>query len=180
MSTTLARAEVEERGQDRGSRAPARQTALTLAALQRLALRPPDALIAAPGTRWRRCAARSCSRSAVPALMKRTQSLRGELEDLPRVREEIAESKAALDRAAGARGAAGEEIASLIDAKAALLAETERSPAQGGRARRGARAEAKDMRDLWRASRPSGNARPRRRPSRPPSGSNRRRSPTSS
>jgi septal ring factor EnvC (AmiA/AmiB activator) len=148
MSATLARLEEEERAKAADLARRRQQTALTLAALQRLALRPPDALIAAPGTPLETVRGALLLRSAVPALAQRTQSLRTELQSLARVRQEIAESKAALDRAAGARGAATEEIASLIDAKAALLAETEDARRKATDRASALAAEAKDMRDL--------------------------------
>ncbi len=148
MSTTLARLEVEERAKAEDLARRRQQTAATLAALQRLALRPPDALIAAPGSPLETVRGALLLRSAVPALTKRTQALREELQDLARVREEIAASKAALDRAAGARGAAAEEIASLIDAKAVLLAQTEDARRKAAERAASLAAEAKDMRDL--------------------------------
>ncbi|MDF2764039.1 MAG: hypothetical protein K0S81_1033 [Rhodospirillales bacterium] len=148
MSTTLARLEVEERAKAEDLARRRRQTAATLAALQRLALRPPDALIAAPGSPLETVRGALLLRSAVPALTERTRVLREQLQDLARVREEIAASKAALGRAAGARGAAAEEIASLIDAKAALLAETEDARRKAAERAAGLAAEAKDMRDL--------------------------------
>jgi septal ring factor EnvC (AmiA/AmiB activator) len=148
MSVTLARLEEEERARSADLAHRRQQTALTLAALQRLALRPPDALIAAPGTPLETVRGALLLTSAVPALMARTNSLRGELESLTRVRREIAESKAALDRALGARGAASEEIASLIEAKAALLAETEEERKKASERAAALAAEANDMRDL--------------------------------
>jgi septal ring factor EnvC (AmiA/AmiB activator) len=148
MTQTLARLEEEERVKAKDLALRQRQTALTLAALQRLALRPPDALIAAPGTPLETVRGALLLSSAVPALDERSRSLRAELETLARVRREIAESRAALDRAAGARGAATEEIASLIEAKAALLAETEEARRKAADRATGLAAEAKDMRDL--------------------------------
>jgi septal ring factor EnvC (AmiA/AmiB activator) len=148
MTATLARLEQEERLKSADLARRREQTALTLAALQRLALRPPDALIAAPGTPLETVRGALLLTSAVPALMERTQTLRMELESLAQVRREIAESKAALDRAAGARGAAAEEVASLIEAKAALLAETEEQRRKAADRAAALAAEAKDMRDL--------------------------------
>ena len=148
MTATLARLEEEERAKSADLARRREQTALTLAALQRLALRPPDALIAAPGTPLETVRGALLLTSAVPALMERTQTLRSELESLMQVRREIAESRAALGRAAGARGAAAEEITSLIDAKAALLAETEEARRDAAERAAALAAEAKDMRDL--------------------------------
>jgi septal ring factor EnvC (AmiA/AmiB activator) len=148
MTATLARLEEEERAKSADLARRREQTALTLAALQRLALRPPDALIAAPGTPLETVRGALLLTSAVPALMERTQTLRSELESLMQVRRKITESKAALDRAAGARGAAAEEIASLIDAKAALLAQTEEARRKAAERAAALAAEAKDMRDL--------------------------------
>ena len=148
MSVTLARLEEEERAKVADLAHRREQTALTLAALQRLALRPPDALIAAPGTPLETVRGALLLTSAVPALIERTNSLRSELESLTRVRHEIAESKASLDRALGARGAATEEIASLIEAKAALLAETEEQRQRAAERAATLAAEASDLRDL--------------------------------
>ncbi|HVG82186.1 MAG TPA: metallopeptidase, partial [Methylomirabilota bacterium] len=71
MSVTLARLEEEERAKVADLARRREQTALTLAALQRLALRPPDALIAAPGSPLETVRGALLLTSAVPALMER-------------------------------------------------------------------------------------------------------------
>jgi septal ring factor EnvC (AmiA/AmiB activator) len=124
------------------------ETALTLAALQRLALRPPVALIAAPGTPLETVRGALLLKSAVPALTQRTQALRVELESLARVRQEIIDTHRALDRAATQRSTAAQEIASLIDAKAALLAQTLEASRQANERAAALAAQAKDLRDL--------------------------------
>jgi septal ring factor EnvC (AmiA/AmiB activator) len=148
MSASLARLEEEERTKSTDLALRRRQTVLTLAALQRLALRPPDALIAAPGTPLETVRGALLLTSAVPALTSRTQELRTELESMAKVRREITESKAALDRAASARSAAREEIASLIEAKLLLLTQTEAEGRQLSERALALAAQAKDVHDL--------------------------------
>jgi septal ring factor EnvC (AmiA/AmiB activator) len=148
MSQALLRLEQEERMKAADLARGRQQTAFTLAALQRLALRPPDALVAAPGTPLETVRGALLLKSAVPALSRRSSDLRAELEELARVRKEISDSRTALDRATGARGAAREEIASLIDAKAVLLAETQAESRKAAERASALAAEAKDMREL--------------------------------
>ncbi|HXV23266.1 MAG TPA: peptidoglycan DD-metalloendopeptidase family protein [Alphaproteobacteria bacterium] len=148
ISTSLARLEEEERTKAADLVHRRHQTALTLAALQRLALRPPDALIAAPGTPLETVRGALLLTSAVPALTHRTQELREELENLARVRSEISQSKAALDRAANARSAAAEEIASLIEAKLLLLSQSEAASRKLAQQAAELAAQAEDVRDL--------------------------------
>jgi murein hydrolase activator len=124
------------------------ETVLTLAALQRLALRPPVALIAAPGTPLETVRGALLLKSAVPALTQRMQTLRMQLESLAEVRREIIDTHAALDRAARQRSTAAQEIAGLIDAKAALLAQTREARQQADARAAALAAQAKDMRDL--------------------------------
>jgi murein hydrolase activator len=64
------------------------------------------------------------------------------------VRAEIAQSRSALDRATGERSAARQEIASLIDAKAAILAETQAASREAAERATALAAEATDMREL--------------------------------
>ena len=148
MSQALLHLEQEERMKMADLARRRQQTAFTLAALERLALRPPDALIAAPGTPLETVRGALLLKSAVPALARRSSELRAELEELARVRAEIAEGRIALDRATGQRSAAREEIASLIDAKAAILAETQAASRQAAERATALAAEATDMREL--------------------------------
>ena len=148
MSHSLLRLEQEERAKTADLARRRRQTAFTLAALERLALRPPDALIAAPGTPLETVRGALLLKSAVPALTRRSSELRAELEELQRVREEIAQGRVDLDRATGARSAAAAEIAGLIEAKAALLAETQAESRKAAERAAALAAEAKDMREL--------------------------------
>ncbi len=148
MSETLARLETEERSKTEDLARRRKETAVTLAALQRLALRPPDALIAAPGTPLETVRGALLLKSAVPALTERSAVLRSELQSLAQVREEIVDSQAALDRAAAERSAAAAEIKSLIDAKAALLAETQAANRKSAERAAALAAKAKDVREL--------------------------------
>ena len=148
VAQTLARLEAEERSKEEDLSRRRKETALTLAALQRLALRPPDALIAAPGTPLETVRGALLLKSAVPALTQRSAALRADLESLALVRHEITDSHAALDRAAAERSAAADEIASLIDAKAALLSEAQAAGRNAAERAAALAAEAKDVREL--------------------------------
>ena len=147
-SQILAGLEEEERIKTADLARKRQETALTLAALQRLALRPPVALIAAPGTPLETVRGALLLRSAVPTLRQRMQTLRLQLDSLAEVRREIIDTHLALDRAAKQRSTAAQEIASLIDAKAALLAQTREAQQQADARAAALAAQAKDMRDL--------------------------------
>lgn len=148
LSNALAELEAEERKKAEDLAHRRSETAVTLAALQRLALRPADALIAAPGTPLDTVRGALLLKAALPALTERSTVLRGELESLAQVREEIARSQTALDRAAAERSAAAAEIGSLIDAKAALLSETQAAGRKSAEWAAALAADAKDLRDL--------------------------------
>jgi len=147
-SQILAGLEQEEKIKTADLARQRHETALTLAALQRLALRPPVALIAAPGTPLETVRGALLLKSAVPALTERMKNLRMQLESLAEVRREIIDTHLALDRAAKQRSTAAQEIAGLIDAKAALLAQTREAQEQADARAAALAAQAKDMRDL--------------------------------
>ena len=148
MSVTLARLEEEEHAKAAALAHRRAQTALTLAALERLALRPPDALLAAPGTPLDTVRGALLLKTAVPALSARSAALKAELVELTRLRAQIAESRAALLRASEERIQAADAIASLIDAKAALLAKTEGERRKTAEKAKMLAEEASDVREL--------------------------------
>ncbi len=125
-----------------------RQLTGTLAALQRIAILPADALIVAPGSPLRTVRSAMLLRVAVPAIEERAAVLRDELGELTRLRQQIALEREDLGRTQAALEAEQARLSALIRrkgaARAAVSAEQE---AAEERARHLAQ-EARDLRDL--------------------------------
>ena len=120
----------------------------TLAALQRIALMPADALIVAPGSMVQTVRSAMLLRVAIPAIESRAAVLRRELDELAKLRRRIAVQRGEEATTSEALEAEREHIAALIRRKsAARAATTAEQRAAQERARRLA-AEAKDLRDL--------------------------------
>jgi len=120
----------------------------TLAALQRIALMPADALIVAPGSMVQTVRSAMLLRVAIPAIESRAAVLRRELDELAKLRRRIAVQRGEEATTSEALEAEREHIAALIRRKSeARAATTAEQRAAQERARRLA-AEAKDLRDL--------------------------------
>ncbi|MFO0995925.1 MAG: peptidoglycan DD-metalloendopeptidase family protein [Alphaproteobacteria bacterium] len=119
-----------------------------LGALERIALRPPDMLIAMPATPNDTVRSALLLRTAIPSVQTRSQELQLELNELAQLRADIAarreELTAALESLKGER----KQLEHTVEQKARLAAATEEQRA--ALAKRNARlaAEAKDLRDL--------------------------------
>ncbi len=124
------------------------QLAGTLAALQRIALLPADALIAAPGSPVGTVRSAMLLRVAIPTIEGRAAMLRDELDKLTKLRRRIAVQRGELAKTSEALEAERPRIAALIrrktEARAATTAERQ---AVQERARRLA-AQARDLKDL--------------------------------
>ncbi len=141
----LERQEVAKRAQLHGRH---QQLTGTLAALQRIALLPPEALLAAPGTPVKTVRSAMLLRVAIPAIESRASMLRGELAELAGLRQQIALQQ--HDLAAAARDLETERanLGALIERKrAARAAATSQQRVAQKRAKKLA-AQAKDLRDL--------------------------------
>ncbi len=120
----------------------------TLAALQRIALQPIEAMAVSPAAPVDTVRSAMLLRIAIPAIEKRAAVLRGELESLATLRREIAVQRNEMAVTGQALLDERERLSALIDRKSATRAEmTAEQQAALDRAARMA-AEAKDLRDL--------------------------------
>jgi septal ring factor EnvC (AmiA/AmiB activator) len=141
----LQRQEAAKRSQLRGRY---HQLTGTLAALQRIALLPPDVLLAAPGSPVETVRSAMLLRIAIPALESRSSVLRGELAEITRLHQQIALQQHELATAAQGLEAERGRLGALIERKrAARAAATSGQLAAQERAEKLA-AQAKDLRDL--------------------------------
>ena len=122
--------------------------AATLAALQRLALTPPEASLFQPGDPLDRARAAALLARIRPLLAARAAAMRADLEALAAMRNEIANRQAAIADEAGALVAENRDLASLVEQMEGMRSETE-SERQAAEARIETLAgEAADLRDL--------------------------------
>ena len=124
------------------------QLARTLGALQRIAVRPPEALIAAPGNPVDTVRSALLLRVAVPAIELQARELRRELDYLDQLRRDISLQRSSLETAT--RELEGERLrlSRLIERKRDLQdLTTAEQRAAHARARKLAR-QAKSLRDL--------------------------------
>lgn len=124
------------------------QLAATLAALERIAIYPPEALIALPETPTDTVRSALLLQTAIPAVEARAQELRDELDSLRNLREQIARHRQSLIEAKGRLDSDHQRLAALLDRKNQFLRETEagRQSAEDRIARLAA--QAKDLHDL--------------------------------
>lgn len=148
IEARLAALEEEEREKVRALRERRRQLGRTLAALQRIAIQPGNAMLLAPGSPIDTARSGILLRAAIPAIETRARALRGRLEALASVREEIAVERAALTGTADALGGEQNRLSALIERKSALRAQTtqEQVAAEHRASQLAARAE--NLRDL--------------------------------
>ena len=142
---TLERQETVTRNQLRGRH---QQLTGTLAALQRIALVPPDALLVAPGSPIETIRSAMLLRVAIPAIESRASVLRGELAELARLHQQIALRRHDFATAAQDLETERARLGALIERKrAARAAATSEQQAAQKRAMKLA-TQAKDLRDL--------------------------------
>ncbi len=142
---TLERQETAKRAQLRGRH---QQLTGTLAALQRIALVPPEALLAAPGSPIETVRSAMLLRVAIPAIESRASLLRGELAELARLHQLIALQRRDFATATQDLEVERARLGALIERKAAArAAATSEQRAAQSRAVKLA-AQAKDLRDL--------------------------------
>lgn len=120
----------------------------TLAALQRIAVQPAEAVLVSPGTPVERVRSALLLKAAIPVIEDRAAELRTDLQALSTLRAEIGKQRADLAETARALAEERESLSGLIGRKKDLHAQTleERSRAQD-RALRLA-AEAQTLREL--------------------------------
>jgi len=120
----------------------------TLAALQRIAIRPAEAVMVSPGKPVDRLRSALLLKAAIPAIEARAAGLRGDLEELSSLRLSIEQQRSELAATAKALAEERRAMGELITRKKDLLAETEgeRQSAEANAQRLAA--EAKNLRDL--------------------------------
>lgn len=124
IEARLASLEQEEREKVRALRERRRQLGRTLAALQRIAIQPSNAMLLAPGSPIDTVRSGLLLRAAIPAIETRARALRQRLEALAAVREEIGIERAALAGTAEALDEEQERLSTVIERKSALRART--------------------------------------------------------
>lgn len=124
------------------------QLGLTLAALERLALYPPEALAALPESPVDTVRSALLLRAAVPAVETEAGKLRADLDTMRGLRLQIGEQRTTIENAKKRLASDHKRLASLLDRKSKLFRETEaqRQSTEDRVAR--LTAQAKDLRDL--------------------------------
>ena len=120
----------------------------TLAALQRIALLPADALIAAPGSPVETVRSAMLLRVAIPAIESRAAVLRDDLDALAELRQQIAVERGQLASTTAALDAERRRLAALIARKSAARAATATEQRAAEERARNLATQAKDLRDL--------------------------------
>ena len=124
------------------------QLGQTLAALQRIAVQPSEALLLSPISPVDTVRSGMLLRTAIPAIEERAAGLRGELDELQSLRLQIAARRSQLSETAAAQAEDRKRLAALIARKSKMLASaTDGLKAAQERARLLA-TRAKDLRDL--------------------------------
>ncbi|HSR71103.1 MAG TPA: peptidoglycan DD-metalloendopeptidase family protein, partial [Kiloniellales bacterium] len=143
-------AELEAQEADKSAALDARRAQLagTLAALQRMARQPPEALIVSPGRPIDVARSALLLRVAIPEIETRAEALRRDLDELAALRATIAERRAALTRTGEALALERARLKDLLARKNAAY-ETTAAEQQAARDRaRRLATEARDLRDL--------------------------------
>jgi septal ring factor EnvC (AmiA/AmiB activator) len=148
IEARLARLELERDANPAALDARRGQLYHTLAALQRIAVQPTEALLVGPGTPVERVRSAMLLKAAIPAIEDRAERLRRDLVELASLRTEIERQRTDLAATATALSNQRGRLDELLDRKRSLHATTlgEREHAQTRAARLAA--EAKDLREL--------------------------------
>ena len=148
IELTLAAFRLEERHKLDALRAGQGSFYDTLGALQRIAVRPPEALLLAPGSPITTVRSAILLRVAVPAIENRVGAVRGALLELRSLRESIAARQGELSETMAALETERRRLDTLIVRKTELIGATD-AAAQAARKRAERLAgEAGDLRDL--------------------------------
>ncbi len=125
-----------------------RQAVATLAALQRLALTPPESVLFAEGNPIDRARAAALLEQIYPRLAAHAERMRADLADLAALRETIAAQQVSAEETAAALRSENETLATLAARQEELLAETDAERAESEARLAQLAEEAEDLRDL--------------------------------
>lgn len=148
IEQTLARLETQEQSLTLALGNRRSQLTDTLGALQRIALQPPEALLAAPGSPIDTVRSAMLLGVAVPAIEEQAQDLKHKLVQLTALRQEIGRERADLSGAAESLVDQRGLLSSLIERKRSLYEATTAEQASAQAAAEQAAREAADLRDL--------------------------------
>lgn len=124
------------------------QLAETLAALERLSLRPPEALVAFPGNADDTIRSALLLRRYVPLFEERAVALRKELTELASLRADIARRRAVVERDTASLEQERVRLATLFGQKEALQRSTDEEKRDAAAHLKALTDQAKDLRDL--------------------------------
>lgn len=127
-----------------------RQLGRTLGALQRIALLPPEALVAAPGSPLDAVRSATLLRVAVPALEQKAGRLKRDLDELEHLRVRIERERIDVSAAGADLVKERKTLTALIDQKRRLQSQTDEQQAASERKMARLAREASDLRDLLR------------------------------
>lgn len=125
-----------------------KQAIATLAALQRLALTPPESALFAAGDPIDRARAAALLEQIYPRLAAHAERMRADLADLAALRETIAAQRVSAGETAAALSAENETLVSLAARQEELLAETDAERAESEARIAQLAEDAADLRDL--------------------------------
>ena len=148
IELTLAAFRLEERHKIDALRAGQGSFYDTLGALQRIAVRPPEALLLAPGSPITTVRSAILLRVAVPAIENRVGAVRGALLELRSLRESIAARQGELSETMAALGTERRRLDTLIVRKTELISATDAAAEVARKRAERLAGEAGDLRDL--------------------------------
>lgn len=148
IEETIVSLEEEEREKSAALKRQRRQLGRTLGALQRIALLPPEALVAAPGSPLDAVRSATLLRVAVPALERKADNLKQDLEELDQLRVRIERERSDVTAASGKLSYERRTLTALIDQKRQLQSRTAEQQAASERRMARLAREAADLRDL--------------------------------
>ena len=150
IEETIVSLEEEEHNKSAALKRQRRQLGRTLGALQRIALLPPEALVAAPGSPLDAVRSATLLKIAVPALERKADRLKQDLDELDHLRVRIERERTEVNAAGKKLIEERKTLSALINQKRRLQSRTaEQQTATERRMARLAR-EANDLRDLIR------------------------------
>ncbi len=150
IEETLVSLVEEENAKSAALQRQRRQLGRTLGALQRIALLPPEALVAAPGSPLDAVRSATLLRVAVPALEQKADRLKQDLDELEQLRVRIERERVEVSAAGDLLTRERKTLTALINQKRRLQSRTDEQQAASERKMARLAREAGDLRDLLR------------------------------
>ncbi|MFN4282299.1 MAG: murein hydrolase activator EnvC family protein [Alphaproteobacteria bacterium] len=148
IAQTLTALNAEEREKSEALVGKREKLGELLAALERLARLPPEAMIALPAAPTDTLRSAILLRNAVPELEKQAEALRGEIRQLADLRQEINARRRAQEAQAKALGEERARLGQLLAKKATLESQTRAERERAAASAKKLASEAGDLRDL--------------------------------